>query len=266
MSRTTATSPQDSSATEGQPGAMEQQHEVKTEGPERVKPNPQAGGTSHCTIFTYFKGDINSVVDEHFSRALQRVTGAEHSPAKRRTDNPADTTLHSSTPQTPHSQTPLTFSLVHCHTGITDTHSPPPDEGEDPPLTHWPPAPLWPHVYVGATLPSAPRSMARCQVFSGYPSKQSAPTEPWLLPNLVSAGPAAGSLMYPVLPPPGAHRPCPGQTMPAGWAASPPMDPEAPHMDPEAPPMPPDVPVRSEQWRNEEGFQCQEKQKDIYWY
>ncbi|XP_072913726.1 uncharacterized protein [Hemitrygon akajei] len=35
-----------------------------------VTQRPGSEGTSHCTVFTYFKGDINSVVDEHFSRAL----------------------------------------------------------------------------------------------------------------------------------------------------------------------------------------------------
>lgn len=28
---------------------------------------------SRCVIFTYFQGDIGSVVDEHFSRALSNV-------------------------------------------------------------------------------------------------------------------------------------------------------------------------------------------------
>lgn len=28
---------------------------------------------SRCVIFTYFQGDISSVVDEHFSRALSNI-------------------------------------------------------------------------------------------------------------------------------------------------------------------------------------------------
>ena len=29
--------------------------------------------SSRCVIFTYFQGDISSVVDEHFSRALSNI-------------------------------------------------------------------------------------------------------------------------------------------------------------------------------------------------
>ncbi|XP_016048635.1 transcription cofactor vestigial-like protein 1 [Erinaceus europaeus] len=40
---------------------------VQTQNPRKVEWNPR------CVIFTYFQGDIGTVVDEHFSRALGKV-------------------------------------------------------------------------------------------------------------------------------------------------------------------------------------------------
>lgn len=33
--------------------------------------------SSRCVLFTYYQGDISSVVDEHFSRALSSCAGME---------------------------------------------------------------------------------------------------------------------------------------------------------------------------------------------
>lgn len=33
--------------------------------------------SSRCVLFTYYQGDISSVVDEHFSRALSSCTGMD---------------------------------------------------------------------------------------------------------------------------------------------------------------------------------------------
>ncbi|XP_028671629.2 transcription cofactor vestigial-like protein 1 [Erpetoichthys calabaricus] len=41
--------------------------------PSGVEQLADASGQSRSVLFTYFQGDINSVVDEHFSRALNKV-------------------------------------------------------------------------------------------------------------------------------------------------------------------------------------------------
>ncbi|MGH0192811.1 UNVERIFIED_CONTAM: hypothetical protein FKN15_027820 [Acipenser sinensis] len=41
--------------------------------PMRIEQPADSEGQSHCVLFTYFQGDINSVVDEHFSRALNKT-------------------------------------------------------------------------------------------------------------------------------------------------------------------------------------------------
>uniref|UniRef100_A0A8B9KV35 Vestigial-like family member 2a n=1 Tax=Astyanax mexicanus TaxID=7994 RepID=A0A8B9KV35_ASTMX len=51
---------------------------VKEEEPR--DPAPEAEYLSaRCVLFTYFRGDISSVVDEHFSRALSQAAGHAHS-------------------------------------------------------------------------------------------------------------------------------------------------------------------------------------------
>uniref|UniRef100_A0A4W5RY47 Vestigial-like family member 2b n=1 Tax=Hucho hucho TaxID=62062 RepID=A0A4W5RY47_9TELE len=48
------------------------------EGPEEKQEVPEAEYlTSHCILFTYYQGDISSVVDEHFSRALSSYMDGE---------------------------------------------------------------------------------------------------------------------------------------------------------------------------------------------
>ncbi|KAK6480289.1 mRNAion cofactor vestigial-like protein 1 [Huso huso] len=39
----------------------------------RIEQPADSEGQSNCVLFTYFQGDINSVVDEHFSRALNKT-------------------------------------------------------------------------------------------------------------------------------------------------------------------------------------------------
>ncbi|XP_030628845.1 transcription cofactor vestigial-like protein 2a isoform X2 [Chanos chanos] len=47
---------------------------IKEEDCEREKDHPPEAEyiSSRCVLFTYFQGDISSVVDEHFSRALSQ--------------------------------------------------------------------------------------------------------------------------------------------------------------------------------------------------
>ncbi|KAM4665081.1 transcription cofactor vestigial-like protein 1 isoform 1-T2 [Discoglossus pictus] len=42
---------------------------------------------NRCVIFTYYQGDINSVVDEHFSRALRNTKDPQDLSMKNRTDD-----------------------------------------------------------------------------------------------------------------------------------------------------------------------------------
>lgn len=42
--------------------------------------------SSRCVVFTYYQGDISSVVDEHFSRALSTYMEAE---GKKRHNDPS---------------------------------------------------------------------------------------------------------------------------------------------------------------------------------
>lgn len=42
---------------------------------------------SRCVVFTYYQGDINSVVDEHFSRALRNTKDPQDLSTKNRSDD-----------------------------------------------------------------------------------------------------------------------------------------------------------------------------------
>lgn len=56
------------------------------EGPKEKQEAPEAEYlTSRCVLFTYYQGDISSVVDEHFSRALSSYMDGE---GKRRPSEP----------------------------------------------------------------------------------------------------------------------------------------------------------------------------------
>ncbi|KAM9777347.1 transcription cofactor vestigial-like protein 2b [Neosynchiropus ocellatus] len=59
------------------------------EGPKDKQESPEAEYlTSRCVLFTYYQGDISSVVDEHFSRALSSYMDGE---GKRRAADPRNT-------------------------------------------------------------------------------------------------------------------------------------------------------------------------------
>lgn len=45
----------------------------KQEEDEKDQPTEMEYLNSRCVLFTYFQGDIGSVVDEHFSRALNQA-------------------------------------------------------------------------------------------------------------------------------------------------------------------------------------------------
>ncbi|XP_069468901.1 transcription cofactor vestigial-like protein 1 [Ambystoma mexicanum] len=51
-----------------------EEHRRNLSGVSKGKDQPiKAEWSSRCVVFTYFQGDINTVVDEHFSRALRNV-------------------------------------------------------------------------------------------------------------------------------------------------------------------------------------------------
>ncbi|XP_066534104.1 transcription cofactor vestigial-like protein 2a isoform X2 [Hoplias malabaricus] len=55
-------------------------HTAPVKEEETRDPTPEAEYLSaRCVLFTYFRGDISSVVDEHFSRALSQAAGHAHS-------------------------------------------------------------------------------------------------------------------------------------------------------------------------------------------
>ncbi|MEE6496717.1 hypothetical protein FKM82_002470 [Ascaphus truei] len=106
---------------------------------------------SRCVVFTYFQGDINSVVDEHFSRALRNtkdpqdlstknrsgdvvLKNASHMTADEMNCTPHWTKPHQTTPplsMTPSGLTPLVSTIDHYPPTVYQTHH------------HTQPADLW---------------------------------------------------------------------------------------------------------------------------
>ncbi|XP_051878123.1 uncharacterized protein LOC127573714 isoform X2 [Pristis pectinata] len=199
----------------------------------QITPRPESEGTSHCTVFTYFKGDINSVVDEHFSRALRC---AEARPRRKPEDMER---AGEKLPSMPWLQPPI---WPHPYLG----------------------APLPP---AGRTSEGGPMTTAQYQP-DNCPNLRAAAADPWLLPSSRAQG--VGSLLYqpPLLqlhqmlpavdserqysalrePVPG-HRAAPGThlprhktVVPSPWTGIAPGLPEA---------MNPEVGQGSENWRNE---------------
>ncbi|KAL6486580.1 hypothetical protein MHYP_G00059720 [Metynnis hypsauchen] len=61
-------------------GSFSSTHAPPVKEEEPRDPAPEAEYLSaRCVLFTYFRGDISSVVDEHFSRALSQAAGHAHS-------------------------------------------------------------------------------------------------------------------------------------------------------------------------------------------
>lgn len=60
-----------SSSTSSSSSSSSYAHLRPEEGPKEKQEAPEAEYlSSRCVLFTYYQGDISSVVDEHFSRAL----------------------------------------------------------------------------------------------------------------------------------------------------------------------------------------------------
>ncbi|XP_066514740.1 transcription cofactor vestigial-like protein 2b [Hoplias malabaricus] len=67
--------------------------------------------SSRCVLFTYYQGDISSVVDEHFSRALSSCSDAQ---AKTAPEAPSQTSRRSFPPSFWDSNYPSPGSRMHC--------------------------------------------------------------------------------------------------------------------------------------------------------
>ncbi|XP_032886227.1 transcription cofactor vestigial-like protein 2 [Amblyraja radiata] len=185
--------PRGSSSLEAKSGARVH---MAPQGAPPTSPDPPSTDperSTRCTILTYFTGDINSMVDEHFSRALNRAKTPAIAGAKRKADS-------------------------------IESRA-----GEEMPAP-WPPAGLWPHPYLGPPPPAArtagptpsdyqPGLRAGTWLLPGGQHVYPAPADPErrYSPLLVRI--------------PGQNRappPRPKVTGPATWTATPPGLPSAP--------------------------------------
>lgn len=82
---------------------------IKEEDCAREKDHPPEAEylNSRCVLFTYFHGDISSVVDEHFSRALSQPTSYVHGSASNKSarGRPTSTSWRGSQNRTKHLST-----------------------------------------------------------------------------------------------------------------------------------------------------------------
>lgn len=245
---------QGSSHMEKEPGTVSQQQKVEKSEEEGVSPRfstvraRETESSSRCMVFTYFKGDINSVVDEHFARALKRTSSPVNICPKRKNE--------SIEPKTDEQQS----------------------------TNQWTPgAPFWSSPYQRPALPPGHRNATRVPMATAQyrpdtlHNLRPPPRDPWLLPAMSSQS-LAGTVYRPPIPelhrmmpaainnrqyssllvPLQSERPAAGpsqrQTAPktnltCTWAGA------APGLAEMGQSLNPDI-----------GFQHQEKRKDIYWY
>uniref|UniRef100_A0A3Q3L8A7 Vestigial-like family member 2b n=1 Tax=Labrus bergylta TaxID=56723 RepID=A0A3Q3L8A7_9LABR len=110
------------------------------EGPKEKQEAPEAEYlNSRCVLFTYYQGDISSVVDEHFSRALSTYMDGE---GKRRasdqpgTDTPSPSSRRSFPPSFWDSNYSSPQSRSHCETSAPSYSMDPYASGLHPGLPH----------------------------------------------------------------------------------------------------------------------------------
>ncbi|KAK6306973.1 hypothetical protein J4Q44_G00221210 [Coregonus suidteri] len=119
------------------------------EGPKEKQEMPEAEYlTSRCILFTYYQGDISSVVDEHFSRALSSYMEGE---GKRRasdlgTDTPSPSSRRSFPPSFWDSNYPSPQCRSHCEPRAPTYSMDPYASGLHPGLPH-PHAHTHPHPH-----------------------------------------------------------------------------------------------------------------------
>ncbi|XP_046872774.1 transcription cofactor vestigial-like protein 2b isoform X2 [Hypomesus transpacificus] len=165
-------------------------------GPKGKQETPDAEYlTSRCVLFTYYHGDISSVVDEHFSRALSSYMEGE---GKRRaaelaTDTPSPSSRRCFPPSFWDSNYPTPQSRPHCDQGAPHYSMDPYASGIHPGLPHPHPHPhAHPHAH---PHPSEGWAYAQSQAYG--------PPRP--LHELYSPSglePHYGSLLMPTVRPP----------------------------------------------------------------
>ncbi|XP_067852819.1 transcription cofactor vestigial-like protein 3 [Heptranchias perlo] len=235
---------------EQEPGTISQQQKVEKSDQDGERPRfgavrvPGTNSSPRCMVFTYFKGDINSVVDEHFSRALRGTSSPIEICSKRKTK--------SSQPEKDEKQSTDGWNAR---------------------------APLWSRPYQGPLSAASRDALTRPMATAHYRSEtphnlRPQPQDPWLLPAVSSQG--LSGTVY------GQHIPELHRMMPANrqysslllplQGARPPTGPSQRQTVPktELTPIwaaaPPGLAEMGQSRNPERGFQHQEKRKDIYWY
>ncbi|KAA0711203.1 Transcription cofactor vestigial-like protein 2 [Triplophysa tibetana] len=197
--------------------------------------------SSRCVLFTYYQGDISSVVDEHFSRALSTYMEAEGK--KRHSDSSTEASSSSSRRSFPpsfwDSNYPSPLSRHHCDPTGTPTYA------MDP--------------YAQALHPGLPHSHAHPHPSESWSYSQSQPYGPprpfhelYSPPGL---DPHYGPLLMPAVRPP--HLP----TLPGHYDVGK-LEPT-----PSWPGLLPPGEVAQSLARNmEPGLQHHKKGKELYWF
>uniref|UniRef100_UPI003AAAB825 transcription cofactor vestigial-like protein 2b n=1 Tax=Centroberyx gerrardi TaxID=166262 RepID=UPI003AAAB825 len=222
------------------------------EGPKEKQEAPEAEYlTSRCVLFTYYQGDISSVVDEHFSRALSSYMDGE---GKRRaadhqgTDTPSPSSRRSFPPSFWDSNYSSPHSRSHCETGAPSYSMDPYASGLHPGLPHPHPHPH-PHAHPHSH-PHAPESW-------GYPQAQAyGPPRP--LHELYSPSalePHYGPLLMPAV------RPAHLQALPGHYEVSKlEPSPSWPGL------LPPGDVSQTLALNMDAGLQHHKKGKELYWF
>ncbi|CAJ1073431.1 transcription cofactor vestigial-like protein 2b [Xyrichtys novacula] len=222
------------------------------EGPKEKQEAPEAEYlTSRCVLFTYYQGDISSVVDEHFSRALSSYMdgeGKRRAPDQQGTDTPSPSSRRSFPPSFWDSNYSSPQSRAHCDTGAPSYSMDPYASGLHPGLPH-PHTHPHPHAHPHSH-PHPPESW-------GYPQAQAyGPPRP--LHELYSPSalePHYGPLLMPTVRPP--HLP----TLPSHYEVSK-LEPAAswPGL------LPPGDVSQTLALNMDAGLQQHKKGKELYWF
>ncbi|KAM9354413.1 transcription cofactor vestigial-like protein 2b isoform 2-T2 [Pholidichthys leucotaenia] len=221
------------------------------EGPKGKQEPPEAEYlTSRCVVFTYYQGDISSVVDEHFSRALSSYMDGEskrRAPEQQGTDTPSPSSRRSFPPSFWDSNYSSPQSRSHCETGAASYSMDPYASGLHPGLQH----PHHPHPH------AHPHSHPHPSESWGYPQAQAyGPPRP--LHELYSPSalePHYGPLLMPAVRPP--HLP----TLPSHYEVSK-LEPTAswPSL------LPPGDVGQTLALNMDAGLQQHKKGKELYWF
>lgn len=203
--------------------------------------------SSRCVLFTYYQGDISSVVDEHFSRALSTYMdgeGKRRAPEQQATDAPSPSSRRSFPPSFWDSNYTSAQPRPHCDTGAHSYSMDPYASGLHPGLH--------PHAHPHAHTHSHPHPESW-----GYPQAQPyGPPRP--LHELYSPSalePHYGPLLMPTVRPP--HL----SAMPSPYEVS---KLEPPGTWPSL--LPPGDVSQSLALNMDAGLQQHKKAKELYWF